>query len=79
MTLQFEGSRYTAADFVTANINRVGDNLVITIDKNLNDGISDKVTIEQRLRYRSQHRNGQRCIHHQYRIWSLWQLYPRDR
>ena len=45
MILQFEGSAYTAADFVSANINKAGDDLVITIDKDLNDGITDKVTI----------------------------------
>ena len=46
MILQFEGRAYTVADFVTANINRVGDNLVITIDKDSTDGITDKITIE---------------------------------
>ena len=45
ITLRFVGN-YDGADFVGANINKVGDNLVITIDKNLNDGITDKITIE---------------------------------
>ena len=46
MNLRFDGSAYTATDFVRANINRVGDNLVITIDKDSTDGITDKITIE---------------------------------
>ena len=46
MNLQFRGIAYTATDFVTANINRAGDDLVITIDKDLNDGVTDKITIE---------------------------------
>ena len=47
LTLRFEGADYEAADFAEngGNIARVGNDLVITIDKNANDGIEDKVTL----------------------------------
>ena len=51
MTLRFDNARgrasYASADFVEAanNFNRVGDNLVISIDKDSEDGVTDKVTI----------------------------------
>ena len=47
LTLFFQGADYEAADFREAsnNFNRVGNNLEITLDKNSDDEIEDKVTI----------------------------------
>ena len=47
MTLQFFGLAYKSADFLEASdkINRDGNNLVITIDKDSTDSITDKITI----------------------------------
>ena len=47
LTLFFQGADYEAADFREAsnNFNRVGNNLEITLDKNSDDGVVDKVTI----------------------------------
>ena len=48
MTLRFESSSYTYAltDFNSDNINKVGNDLEITIDINSNDNIDDKITIK---------------------------------
>ena len=47
ISLRFEGSQYEVADFTEANarFNKEGDDLVITIDKDNTDSITDKVTI----------------------------------
>ena len=45
MTLRFEGSAYTLEDFNSGNINRVGNNLEITIDKNRHDGITERLKV----------------------------------
>ena len=47
LTLFFQGADYEAADFREAsnNFNRVDNNLEITLDKNSEDGVVDKVTI----------------------------------
>ena len=59
MILRFSDAVYLSADFTdTDNFNRVGNNLEITIDKDSTDGITDKVTILQRLRHRWLNRNG---------------------
>ena len=45
MTLQFDGSSYALTDFNSDNINKVDNDLVITIDKT-DDSITDKITIK---------------------------------
>ena len=45
MTLRFDDDRYDKNDFTIDSVKKDGNNLVITVDKNLTDGITDKITI----------------------------------
>ena len=45
MILRFDDALYDAGDFTTSFVQKDGNNLVITVDKNSDDPITDKITI----------------------------------